>query len=89
MALSLRPQLLSDDLGTLHRVVLEDIGTGGLPFCVVNRDLAECRLARVLPKWTSVRSMVVAIFPSRRRLLPSVRALVDFLATGFADTAQR
>ncbi|MBV6328831.1 LysR family transcriptional regulator, partial [Pseudomonas aeruginosa] len=88
-ALKLRPQLLSDDLGTLRQAVLEGVGIGGLPLCVVSRDLAERRLVRVLPEWTPVEGMVVAMFPSRRGLLPSVRALIDFLAAGFADAAQR
>ncbi|HHH9639075.1 TPA: LysR substrate-binding domain-containing protein [Pseudomonas aeruginosa] len=88
-ALNLRPQLLSDDLGTLRQAVLEGVGIGGLPLCVVSRDLAERRLVRVLPEWTPVEGMVVAMFPSRRGLLPSVRALIDFLAAGFADAAQR
>ncbi len=83
-ALNLRPQLLSDDLGTLRQAVLEGVGIGGLPLCVVSRDLAERRLVRVLPEWTPVEGMVVAMFPSRRGLLPSVRALIDFLAAGFA-----
>ncbi|MEG6992346.1 LysR substrate-binding domain-containing protein, partial [Pseudomonas aeruginosa] len=87
--LNLRPQLLSDDLGTLRQAVLEGVGIGGLPLCVVSRDLAERRLVRVLPEWTPVEGMVVAMFPSRRGLLPSVRALIDFLAAGFADAAQR
>lgn len=58
--LNLRPQLLSDDLGTLRQAVLEGVGIGGLPLCVVSRDLAERRLVRVLPEWTPVEGMVVA-----------------------------
>ena len=33
----------------------------------------------VLPEWHSKGGQLVALFPSRRGLLPSVRAFVDFL----------
>ncbi len=38
-------------------------GSAALPLCVVSRDLAERRLVRVLPEWTPVEGMVVAMFP--------------------------
>jgi DNA-binding transcriptional LysR family regulator len=38
----------------------------------------------VLPDWRPANEIVHAVFPSRRGLLPSVRALLDFLADEFA-----
>ena len=73
-ALNLRPQLLSDDLGTLRQAVLEGVGIGGLPLCVVSRDLAERRLVRVLPEWTPVEGMVVAMFLAARAVAFGPRA---------------
>src|SRR3546814_14940593 len=43
-------------------------------------DVRVGRLVHVLPDWRPKAAIVHAIFPSRRGLLPSVRALVDFLA---------
>lgn len=90
-SINLCPQLLSDDLGSLRQAVLGGIGfgIGGLPSCVVGRDLAERRLVRVLPHWTLVEGMVVAMFPSQRGLLPSVRVLIDFLGEAFGGLGTR
>ena len=38
---------------------------------------------RLLPQWAPRRQIVHAVFASRRGLLPSVRALIDFLADCF------
>jgi DNA-binding transcriptional LysR family regulator len=38
----------------------------------------------VLPQWRPRAGIVHAVFSSRRGLLPSVRALLDFLAAEFA-----
>ena len=36
-----------------------------------------------LPEWAPQPGLIHAVFPSRRGLLPSVRALLDFLAAEF------
>jgi len=41
-------------------------------------------LIRLLPDWAPRKEIVHAVFASRRGLLPSVRALLDFLAARFA-----
>ncbi|MDI5677477.1 hypothetical protein MJL30_38640, partial [Salmonella enterica subsp. enterica serovar Anatum] len=40
-------------------------------------------LVAVLEEWEPRREVIHAVFPSRRGLLPSVRALVDFLTEDF------
>jgi hypothetical protein len=37
-------------------------------------------LERVLPDWSLPQGIFHAVFPSRSGLLPSIRALIDFLA---------
>jgi DNA-binding transcriptional LysR family regulator len=54
---------------------------------VVWDDLQAGRLVPLLPAWRPQSGLVHAVFPSRRGLLPSVRALLDFLAAECA--AQR
>jgi hypothetical protein len=43
----------------------------------------------VLPQWAPQAGVVHAVFPSRRGLLPSVRALLDFLAAEYAAADTR
>jgi len=47
-------------------------------------DLKSGRLVDLLPQWAPKAGIIRALFPSRRGLLPSVRALLDFLAAEYA-----
>lgn len=82
-----RPRLTTDDLAVLRDAALAGVGVAQLPTLMVHDDLAHGRLVSVLPDWRPPVGLVHAVFPSRRGLLPSVRALVDFLA--HACAAQR
>lgn len=46
--------------------------------------LAPGALIRLIPDWAPRSEIIHAVFPSRRGMLPSVRALLDFLAKRFA-----
>jgi len=59
-----------------------------LPEMLVHDELASGELRRVLPDWTPRREIIHAVFASRRGQLPSVRALLDFLAAAL-DSAER
>ncbi|MNT10467.1 LysR substrate binding domain protein [compost metagenome] len=50
---------------------------------MVSAQLAEGSLVRLLPEWPPRPEILHVVFPSRRGLLPSVRALVDHLAEAF------
>lgn len=75
-----KPRLLSDDMAVLRQATLCGVGVVRLPTLVVWDDLQAGRLVTVLPDWRPSNEIVHAVFPSRRGLLPSVRALLDFLA---------
>jgi len=45
------------------------------------QDIEAGRLVPVLPRWRPRAGIIHAVFPSRRGLLPSVRAFLDFLAS--------
>ena len=60
------------------------VGVVQLPTMMVSGDLARGSLIRLLPDWAPRKEIVHAVFASRRGLLPSVRALLDFLAARFA-----
>ncbi len=75
-----RPRLVTDDMAALREAALAAVGTVQLPTMMVWNDLVAGRLVHVLPEWRPRSGIVHAVFPSRRGLLPSVRALLDFLA---------
>ncbi len=74
-----RPRFVADDLLTLKYAVLQGIGASLLPDYMCAAELAEGRLALVLPGWSMPPSLVHAVFPSRRGLVPAVRRFLDFL----------
>lgn len=75
-----RPRLIVSDMITLREAALAGLGIVQLPTIMVWRDIEEGRLLHVLPHWQPRAGIVHAVFASRRGLLPSVRALLDFLA---------
>lgn len=80
-----RPRLVTDDLITLRRAALAGLGVVQLPLLVGGQDVTDGTLVDVLPGWAPRGGVVQAVFPSRRGLLPAVRALIDFMAARFAD----
>jgi DNA-binding transcriptional LysR family regulator len=64
----------------LRAAALAGLGIARLPENVVHADLENGKLERVLPQWKTPQGILHVVFPSRRGLLPSVRAFIDFLA---------
>lgn len=79
-AISHRPRLIVSDMTTLREAALAGLGIVQLPVIMVWRDIEAGRLIHVLPQWRPRAGIVHAVFPSRRGLLPAVRALLDYLA---------
>ncbi len=78
------PRLVTDDMATLRGAALAGLGAVLLPDMVVQDDLDAGRLVLLLPEWPAAAATVQAVFPSRRGLIPAVRALLDFLVEEFA-----
>ena len=74
-----RPIFWADDLPTLKFAVLEGIGACLLPDYLCMDELRDGRLAPVLPGWEPPQARVLAVYPSRRGMVPAVRRLLDFL----------
>ena len=83
-AIPYQPLLITDDMVALRLATLQGIGVCQFPTMVVREDVAVGRLIDLLPDWAPRSGIVHAAFPSRRGLLPSVRALLDFLADEYA-----
>jgi len=74
------PCLQSDDMGTL-KVAARMLGIVALPGYVGRKEVESGLLVRVLPQWHAGIATLSILMPSRRGLLPSVRAFIDFLST--------
>ena len=80
VALTHSPRLCTDDLFTLRRAALDGVGAVLVPLLLVADDLERGTLARLLPSLNAHAGIIHAIFPSRRGMIPAVRALLDFLS---------
>jgi DNA-binding transcriptional LysR family regulator len=74
------PRLCTDDLFTLRRAALQGIGAVLVPRLLVASDLESGALIRLLPSLKAHVGIVHAVFPSRRGMVPAVRALLDLLS---------
>lgn len=74
-----RPRYLADDLLTLKTAALQGVGMVILPAYMCCESLANGRLVEVLPGWRPPAGILHAVFPSRRGMIPAVRALLDYL----------
>lgn len=77
------PRYVSEDLVALRMAALAGAGICQLPEYVVAQDLQDGTLVEVLPEWVSRTSLIYAVFPSRRGLLPAVRGFLDAMAKNF------
>lgn len=75
----LLPRVVVNDVLTIHQLVLGGAGIGVVPRYLCETDLLQGKLVEVLPDWQMEAVPVSLLFPSRRELAPSVRALSDFL----------
>jgi DNA-binding transcriptional LysR family regulator len=79
-----RPIYVADDLLTLKFAVLQGTGVCVLPDYLCRDELRVGRLVPVLPGWEPPQARVLAVFPSRRGMVPAVRRLLDFLGENMA-----
>ncbi|MGD9802002.1 MAG: LysR substrate-binding domain-containing protein [Hyphomicrobiaceae bacterium] len=78
------PRLIVDDMVALCFAARNGVGVAELPTMMIGREIENGGLVDVLPDWSPKSRVVHAVFPSRRGLLPSVRALLDHLAAEYA-----
>ena len=74
------PRLVCHDFIVMRTAVLAGLGIALLPESVIRADVDSGKLEQVLPAWTLPLGVFHLVFPTRRGLLPSVRAFIDFLA---------
>lgn len=77
-------RLAADDFHLRKPAALAGLGVTILPESYCAEELADGRLIAILPQWHPPQTMLHAVYPTQRGLLPAVRALVDFLAETLA-----
>jgi DNA-binding transcriptional LysR family regulator len=82
--IELTPRLVCHDFIVLRAAALAGLGIALLPESTVREDLEVGRLERVLANWNLPQGIVHVVFPTRRGMLPAVRAFIDFLADRLA-----
>ena len=79
-----QPRFVTSDMITLRRAAVAGVGIVQLPTLVVCDELAAGSLVRLLPGWSPRREIIHVVYPSRRGVLPAVKALINHLANSFA-----
>ncbi len=81
-------RLAAGDFRTLLAAALAGVGAALLPVVECQPHLEAGRLVRLLPGWGAADGVLHLVFISRRSMLPSVRAVIDFAAEALADAVQ-
>jgi DNA-binding transcriptional LysR family regulator len=79
-SVNVQPTLATGDFGVLVGAASAGVGIALLPEPNCAKELEAGSLVRVLPGWNVAGGILHLVFPSRRGMLPSVRAVIDFLA---------
>ncbi|MGI9520880.1 MAG: LysR family transcriptional regulator [Hyphomicrobiaceae bacterium] len=82
--LQLRSKFEANSADALYHATLAGIGVSRLSTYLVNNDLREGRLIRILPDYEDNESDIYAVYSERRNLAPKVRYFIDHLAAAFS-----
>jgi DNA-binding transcriptional LysR family regulator len=84
---AIEPLLATGSLDILIASACQGTGIALLPATNCSEALFSGALVRVLPDWTGVDGILHLVFASRRGMLPSVRAVIDFVAAALKSFA--
>jgi DNA-binding transcriptional LysR family regulator len=76
---TVRPRMLCTDFTVQYQAALGGIGVALLPRHVAGRGLADGTLVQLARQWGTPEQAIHLVYASRRGMLPSVRALIDYL----------
>ena len=74
------PRLSAGAFPILREAAIGGLGIAKLPEYACREPIEDGRLVRILPDWAAPQGIMHLVFTSRRGLLPSVRAVIDFAA---------
>jgi DNA-binding transcriptional LysR family regulator len=84
-----QPCLATDDVYLMSRLAVAGVGVAQLPFHVCEDDIHQGRLADLLPGHRPPAHQLHAVYPTRRGMVPAVKAFVDLLATEIPQAMAR
>lgn len=84
-----RPAMITNDVYLLMQAAAAGVGIGQLPFNLCGDAIRDGRLVVLLPEYRIPGHQLHAVFPSRRGLVPAVRAFIDFLGIELSDMTAR
>lgn len=84
---NVQPKLATGDFGVMVGAARAGVGIAVLPRTNCQGELDAGTLIRVLPDWDVADGILHLVFPSRRGMLPSVRAVIDYLAEALRSHA--
>ena len=87
VTVKIKPRLWTNNGDTCVAVAERAMGIQLQPTFLVSRELASGRLVEILPKYRAAELGIYAVYPSRKYVLPKVRALLEFLAASLDDSA--
>lgn len=85
-SVSIEPRLASGSFDILMSAARQGAGIALLPATHCQEALFSGALARVLPQWSGTDGILHLVFASRRGMLPSVRAVIDFAAAALRSS---
>ncbi len=78
-------RMVCDDIRLIKESIVKGVGVGCLPLKLARQELLDGSLKTLLDDWTLEQHKIVAFYPSRQGLPPSVRALIDFIVDELAE----
>jgi DNA-binding transcriptional LysR family regulator len=80
VSVKVRPRMWTNNGDSCVAAALQGSGIQLQPTFLIDEELASGHLVEILPQFRSVELGIYAIYPSRKFVLPKVRAMVEFLA---------
>lgn len=80
-----KPILRTSDFSLLLEATVAGRGVALLPAATARAGLQSGALVEVLPGWGAPQGIVHCVYPSRRGMIPAIRALIDYLALRMPD----
>jgi hypothetical protein len=88
VTVEVQARLVCGDFAVLLEAARRGMGVTLLPDFVCAPAITRGELEVVLPEWSVPQGTMHFVYPSRRGMLPGVRALVDFLAERLPEAAR-
>ena len=80
VSVKVRPRMWTNNGDSCVAAALQGSGIQLQPTFLIDDELASGQLVEILPQFRSVELGIYAVYPSRKFVLPKVRAMVEFLA---------